>query len=291
MQRLFVFAHFDRDDIIDPYAIYYISAIAELGHVIFVSTSGLSGGEIAKVRPYTIRAITRPNVGYDFMSWQLGLKLAEYHRDLYDEVIICNDSVYAPIFPLSEMFEVMEASEAPYWGVTSNREIARHIQSYFIAFRRSVLECEKFWQFWDNVGLQPNKSAIIQNYEVGLSLSLETLGLFGATYFSMDDVLKEACLNLKCFSVLPLSLLPRYWGKEPFDIGKLLTGLCNKTLDLWKELMLARVPIVKVQLLRENPTHQPVDQILACLERYTTYPVELILNHLRRTASPSGPDD
>jgi rhamnosyltransferase len=287
MKRLFIFAHFDRDHIIDPHVIHYVSALAQLGVVIFVSTSRLSDAEIGKVRPFAVRALCRPNVGYDFMSWQLGLRLGEC-CDLYDEVVVCNDSVYAPIFPLSEMFQVMEGSEAPYWGVTSNSEIARHIQSYFIAFRRPVLEREEFWQFWNNVGLQPNKQAIIEEYEVGLSLVLRTLGLFGTTYFSVDEVLNDALINLKCFSVFPLLVVPRKWGEELFDAGKLVTGMYNKTLVLWRELMLARVPIVKVQLLRENPTGQPIDQVLASLERYTTYPVELIQNHLRRTGSPSG---
>jgi lipopolysaccharide biosynthesis protein len=284
VRRLFIFAHFDRDHIIDPYVIHYISALSQLGGVIFVSTSQLSQVEIAKLRTYTIQAISRPNVGYDFMSWQRGLKLVE-DPCLYDEVIICNDSVYAPIYPLVEMFEVMEASGAAYWGVTSNSEIASHIQSYFIAFRRPVLERKEFWQFWDRVSVQPSKRAVIEAYEIGLSSLLVRLGLSSATYFSIDELLNEAFRNFKCFSTLPLLISPPYYGSEPLDVVRLLLGVYNKTHALWKDMILARVPMIKIELLRDNPTDQQIDAVLASLDRYSVYPTQLLRAHLRRMRS------
>ena len=283
MQRLFVFAHFDRDHIIDPYIVRYVSALSQLGIVIFISTSPLSPAEIAKIRPFTIREICRPNIGYDFMSWQLGLRILE-DIPKYDEVIICNDSVYAPIFRLGEMFEVMERSQAAYWGVTSNSEVAHHIQSYFMVFRRPVLEREEFWRFWNDVGPQPSKRAVIEAYELGLSVLLKQIGLSSATYFSLDEELNDALANFKCFSVLPLITTV---GSTPGSLSavQLLTGRYNKTLTLWRELILARVPMIKVQLLRDNPTRQPIDDILAALGRHSLYPVPMIRDHLRRMHS------
>jgi lipopolysaccharide biosynthesis protein len=204
--------------------------------------------------------------------------------DLFDEIITCNDSVYAPLFPLGEMFAVMEGSQAPYWGVTSNSEFARHIQSYFIAFRRPVLEREEFWQFWNDVGLQPNKSSLIEAYEVGLSVLLERLGLAGASYFSLDELLNDALVNFKCFSVLPVMASP-YSSRAPLEAERLLMGWYNKTLVLWKELIFARTPMIKIQLLRDNPTDQPIGDVLAALERHSLYPVQLIRDHLYRMHS------
>lgn len=285
MHRLFIFAHFDRDHIIDPHVVRYVSALAQLGAVIFVSTSLLSRAEVAKVRPFTLRAFCRPDFGRDFMSWQLGLTLVE-DPDLYDEIIICNDSVYAPIFPLGEMFGVMEDTQAAYWGVTSNSEVARHIQSYFMAFRRPVLERDEFWRFWDDVGLQPNKRALIEAYEVGLSRLLERLGLSGVTYFPLDETLNDALANIKWFSIFPLA--PSLFSpRQSLNVGKLLAGSYNKTLMLWKELILARVPMIKVELLRDNPTDQPPDDVFATLERYSTYPIQTIRDHLHRMHSDS----
>ena len=285
MLRLFVFAHFDRDDVIDPYVISYVSALSRFGAVIFVSTSRLSDAEISKVQPYTIRAICRPNIGYDFMSWQVGLGLVG-QRDLYDEIVTCNDSVYAPIFPLGEMFEVMERSQAAYWAVTSNSEVAPHLQSYFIAFRRPVFQSREFWQFWDDVGLQPSKRALIEAYEVGLSVLLEGLGFSRATYFSVDELLNDALKNFKWFSVLPL-MTYHDLQTQPLNVGRLLTGSYNKSLTLWRELILSRVPMIKVELLRDNPTNHQVDEVLAAMERHSVYPVQIIRNHLRRMRSSS----
>jgi lipopolysaccharide biosynthesis protein len=283
VRRLFIFAHFDLDDLIDPYVIQYLSSLADFGSVMFVSTSQLSSAQIAKVRPYTIKALWRPNVGYDFMSWQLGLKLIK-DPELYDETIICNDSVYAPIFPLGEMFEAMENSQAPYWGVTSNSEVARHIQSYFVAFRRPVLDRQEFWQFWNDVSPQPNKRAIIERYEVGLSLLLEHLGFSGATYFSLEERLNDAFATFKWPSVL--ANMPSFYSmNQPLDVRALLMGDYNKTLTLWKELILARVPMIKVELVRDNPKAQPLDNVFASLERYSDYPIQMIKKHLERIHS------
>jgi rhamnosyltransferase len=280
VNRLFIFAHFDRDHIVDPYVVRYVSALSRFGNVSFVSTSRLSPAEIAKIRPFTVRVVCRADIGRDFMSWQLGLKLLE---DLtrYDEIVICNDSVYAPIFPLEEMFDVMKGCHATYWGVTSSSEVAPHIQSYFISFRRPVLEQQEFWRFWDDVAPQPNKRAIIETYEVGLSLLLERLGLSAATYFSADDRLNDALATFKWISVL--ATMPSFYiPNKSLDATALLTGAYNKTLVLWKELILSRVPIIKVELLRDNPKDQPLDDVFATLARHSQYPVQLIRDHLRR---------
>jgi lipopolysaccharide biosynthesis protein len=283
VQRLFLFAHFDRDNIIDPYVIHYVSALAQLGAVIFVSTSRLSRAEIAKVRPYTVEALWRPNFGYDFMSWQLGMKLVD-DLDRYDEIVVCNDSAYAPLFPLGEMFEVMETSQAAFWGVTSSCEAVRHIQSYFMAFRRPVLERREFWQFWNDVGLQPSKRALIEAYELGLSVLLERVGLTGASYFPVEELLNDALTNFNYFSVLPLK---RYYYSpaQPLDVGRLLAGTHNKTVTLWKELILSRVPMIKIELFRDNPTQEPLHEVFATLERHSRYPVQTIHDHLKRTRS------
>jgi lipopolysaccharide biosynthesis protein len=283
VKRLFIFAHFDRDHIVDPHVVRYVSALSRLGNVSFISTSSLSPAEIAKIQPFTVRAVCRADIGRDFMSWQLGLKLLQ-DPTRYDEIVICNDSVYAPIFPLDEMFDAMRGCRAAYWGVTTNCEVARHIQSHFIVFRRPVLEEQEFWRFWDKVRPQPNKRTIIETYEIGLSLLVERLGFSGATYFPTEDHLNKALATFKWPAVLPI-VSSLYAVNTTLNVGTLVTGAYNKTLILWKELLLSRVPMIKVELLRDNPKAQPLDDVFATLERYSQYPVQIIKNHLRRIHS------
>jgi hypothetical protein len=68
-------------------------------------------------------------------------------------------------------------------------------------------------------------------------------------------------MNFKCFSVLPL-MAPLLSSWEPMNGSRLLTGEYNKTLVLWRELMLARVPMLKVQLLRERLSGEPPENVL-----------------------------
>ena len=88
-------------------------------------------------------------------------------------------------------------------------------------------------------------------------------------------------MNFKCFSVLPL-MAPLLSSWEPMNGSRLLTGEYNKTLILWRELILARVPMLKVQLLREHLSGEPSENVLVLLEKYTSYPVHTIRSHLER---------
>ena len=51
MKRVCIFAHYDRDDIVDDYVIYYLKALQKIcATIIFVSDCNLSKEEIKKIR-------------------------------------------------------------------------------------------------------------------------------------------------------------------------------------------------------------------------------------------------
>jgi len=172
-KRLCLFAHFDPQGKIEPYVLYYLQCLKELEcDIVFVSSAlNLTDSEVEKILGLCVQVIHRKNITLDFGSWRLGLfeKLSERGFEHYDQLILANDSVYGPLFPLKDVFQKMEKRELDLWGITSNLEIEEHIQSYFLVFGKNALKSREFIEFWRDFKYYRSKQRIIELYEIGIS--------------------------------------------------------------------------------------------------------------------------
>ena len=197
MKRLCVFAHWDRDNIIDEYVIYYLKALREVCQtIIFVSDSDLEPSELTKLDRIADYKIAQRHGEYDFGSYKRGFLLAKEKALDFDELIFANDSCYGPFFPLKPIFDKMATQKCDFWGMTEwkytpvqrdgiyilEKDI-KHIQSYFINFRPSVINSDVFANFIKNIKPLNNKYELIAQYETGLSKILYKKGFKGVAYF------------------------------------------------------------------------------------------------------------
>ena len=121
--------------------------------------------------------IIRRNAGYDFGSWMTGLRVC---RDLIDQrqsVLLCNDSFWGPIRPLTDLINRLASSQADVIGLTDNLMYEPHLQSAFLLFRSRAVSCPAFWKFWEQIMCWNEKRSIVKNYEVGLSVLLKENGM------------------------------------------------------------------------------------------------------------------
>ena len=121
VKRLFIFAAYDKDNIIDDYVVYFVKELARLGDVIFFSDCNLPDEELVKVKPYTVyRVGERHGESGDFGSYKRGFLYAQKNHLLsrYDWLIFCNDSVFGPFYDLQPIFERMERDNDDIWGFT-----------------------------------------------------------------------------------------------------------------------------------------------------------------------------
>lgn len=271
---LCIFAHFDRDSIVDDYVIFYLRALDELGcETVFVSTAEeLGTAEIGKVIPFCRQFIVKRNVGYDFASWRTGFE-AVGELSAFDRLIIANDSVYGPLQDLREVFAEMDDRQPDFWGITDSLRYGRHLQSYFIVFGRPVLQSSVFKEFWQQLPDYRSKHVVVIRGEVGLTRRLAAAGF----RFAAHNPIKQVCTNM-----------PALRGGMR---GILLGRRFNPTHIGWQALLRAACPFLKIQLLRDNPKR------LAGLDRWdeivkdvSDYDTGLILHHLERvgTAMRSG---
>src|SRR5574344_622049 len=151
-RRITVFAHYDKDNIIDDYVIYYLKFLKEISDkIIFVSACNLSDNEREKIKEFTDLIIAEKHNEYDFGSYKRGYLYIKDKNFDFEELIFANDSCYGPVFSLNKIFTEMESKICDFWSMTENQfginYKSRHLQTYFIVFKINVFNCNIFYIF------------------------------------------------------------------------------------------------------------------------------------------------
>ena len=258
MRRAVVFAHYDKDNLIDDYVVYYVSALKKAGcDVVFVSCKELAQTELEKLNGLVIHTITENHDEYDFGSYKRGFLYLEPKLSEYDELIFANDSCYGPLYPISEVFAEMEKKNCDFWGITKNNYAYQafvkqiffkvpHMQSYFISFKRQIFQNSIFINFVKSITFQSCKQDIISKYEVGLSQ------LLYENNFRSDEYIKDYSYQaLICF---------------------------------WQKLVIRnKMPFVKCSVLRKKNNEITLTYNWENILKQTSYPVDFIRKNLLRT--------
>lgn len=286
-QRAIVFVHYDKHSTVDEYVYTYLKELQKnSSYLIFISTAQLSPNDIDTIAKYSSSIIVKENVGYDFMSYKIGLENFDYTQ--YDEVIICNDSVYGPVYPLNNTFKVMQNSNCDFWGMTNNRDIHYHLQSYFLVFKKKVINSDVFKNFWEQVQVLHDKNEIIQQYEIGLSQTLITHGFKPYAFATIET------LFFQKIKILLSKLTPSKIRKKLISIINDTHSLkriekINATHYLWKELLVVnKMPFIKIELLRDNPKNINIDDIYKTIQEVSEYDASMIKKHLARMKAPNN---
>ena len=285
-RRACVFVHYDQDDFVDEYVYYYLKELLTVSKkLIFVTVSDISAEDLRRLNNLNISVIRRENEGYDFYSYKVGMENLDF--DEYDELIICNDSVYGPLYSLQKVFEDMKDKECDFWGITGSRARGKHLLAYFIVFRKTVLHSKVFKSFWDNLIIIDDKTELIEKYQVGLSQLL-----YGNNFRSLSYVSSEFS-----FFRIAISLYRRHFPKDnrilrvvkmPFSsyFWYYYRGISRNTvMDLWDEILIHRkMPFIKKRLFSNDiETDRNRNIYKSILKKTSEYPIELIEKHLERT--------
>lgn len=196
--NIVIFAHYDKNNCIDDYVIYYLEQLKLISkYIIFVSDSDLNKEELHKLNNIADYSIAKKHGEYDFGSYKKGFKLAKQKNLLeqVDNLILCNDSCYGPFYPFEEIFKTMDSKNCDFWGITQNinrinktdypcnEANNKHIQSYFMVLKKQVFKSLIFEDFIEAIAAQPDKETIIVKYEIGLTAQLCQAGFKFDTIF------------------------------------------------------------------------------------------------------------
>ncbi len=256
MKRIAIFAHYDGDAVIDEYVLYYLRGLrAVADRVLFVSDGALPPAETAKLGGLAELVATGRHGEYDYGSWKRGLAFIGDGIGSWDEIILANDSCYAPVFPFEDAFARMAGEPCDVWGPTGyrDRDGLKFLNSYFLVFRRTVLNGADFWEFWSGIRPRASKDEVVGDYEMGLSRMLLARGYRLGTLVPPDQV------------DLPVH----------GDYARRL-------------MVMHRSSWLKVSLFRDNPTRVPrLGDVLTAIDRF--YPRRLIDAHQLRLTQTDDP--
>ena len=142
-KRLFLFAGYDKDGIIDDTLVYYLTELSKLGDIVLVmdcdvnDTTKLSG-----IKNILHTELARHNE-YDFGSYKRGYIWAHDKKilDKYDWVYLVNDSVYGPLFDLEPVLCDLESRGVDLIGMTdfTDSKTAIHVQSWFVGISKKLI--------------------------------------------------------------------------------------------------------------------------------------------------------
>jgi rhamnosyltransferase len=282
-KRLTILAHFDQDNRIDDHVVFYAASMKRISSfLLVVTTAAPSSEELAKLNEIADRIIVRENVGYDFMSWKTGLENVDL--TLFDELILCNDSVYGPLWPIDAVFQKMAKRKCDFWGLTANKKNVCHLQSYFIVFRKALLNSEYFKTFWASIKILDQKQEIIDKYEIGMTSYFTNMG-FKSNYvfhFRPQDFLRTMVDRKFIFRKFRKAFSSHF---NPFHM--------NPTLVFWDAMLKSKIPFLKVELVKfclagKSPAPSYDLLVEKIVARGSAYPTELIANHIHRVAKAAS---
>jgi lipopolysaccharide biosynthesis protein len=134
--------------------------------------------------------LRKPNVGYDFGSWAVGLDALPFAATA-EHVVLANDSLVGPFSSLGPLLAQFESASADVWGLTDTRQYSHHLQSYFLGFRGGVLSEKPLQQFWANIRQERSKWDIIRHNELALSSLLRSEGYVTDSAFRSDEIVRS----------------------------------------------------------------------------------------------------
>jgi CDP-glycerol glycerophosphotransferase (TagB/SpsB family) len=210
IRRVCLFAAYDRDGVVDDYVLAYLRELSRYADIYYLADSDMRPGELDKLAPYTQGAWAERHGEYDFGSYSRLIRHVGWDTiERYDELLFVNDSCYL-LRSLDEVFARMDEKACDWWGLQATKGIAATrrnpanqfrqpipmevvrgslldtferdyrydflVGSYFVAYRRPVIEDGEFRRLLDSVTAQESKRNVILKYEVGLTRHLIARG-------------------------------------------------------------------------------------------------------------------
>lgn len=282
-----VFVHWDKNGIVHDYVLHYLRDLAKAGRdIIFVTNSRkFPANQREKVIPLATRILWRHNRGYDFGAYADGIA-AIGNMDQLDSILICNDSVYGPIFPLKPLLQKMDPKQADIWAMTDSWDTKYHLQSYFLLFHKKAIQHEFFARRWLEYVHVQSKSWVINKHEIGLSGEARKAGLRTRAMFRYRDQLAEFFDRIGDASVLDDKNLTNRHRAVLHQIFEFAEGGAplNASHFFWDQLLMDGYPFIKREILQQNPMNLPgLYKWENLVQELSDYDLELINDHLEAT--------
>jgi len=284
--RVAIFNHYDRQGRIHRFVLHYLDQLRDAGYCILFASNApkLPARSLEQLRPRCGLILRRANIGLDFGAYKDSI--AELpDRSRLNSLILANDSVYGPLFPLRELLSRIDWETADVWGMADSWDRRYHLQSFFLLYGEKALKDPAFDRFWDKVRYVQSKTWIIQRYEVGQTTAMLAGGLRCRALFPYRKLVAAMLNAVRSGNLLEDKSL----SKPHREFLELIFNLLNKGTPInpthlfWDHLIgVEGFPFLKRELLRENPMHLPfITSWEEVVRNASDYDTDLIDEHLQ----------
>lgn len=262
--KVAIVAHFSTESFWEENFLDVLRVLETVADKIFVVTTAEAISDI-DLSLKKVNLIRRPNIGYDFYSYRVGMHLALKEHDV-EGVFLINSSFFllnADLF--RKLLETMCSlnRNTGVRGLTESKQIGWHLQSYLLYFDIRNLPRDWLKRFFEVVEPVNSKFEVVLKYEIGLGQALQEHGISTESIFqpTITQVVRGA---LSYMWSITKSQGCRTWLKSAFwrtwrDVNWTHFGAGE----------LARnYGLVKAEFIRSNP-HQLSNNIVwnSCDER------------------------
>jgi rhamnosyltransferase len=283
----FVIAHFHEQGRVPANLFSLIEHLRTLTPKVVIVSTGISELEIERLSPLA-KVIARENFGYDFWSYKLGIdELGD--RSGLSRLVLFNSS-FVTLDPKGLCRAFLTPIAGPSLrGITCTAQRGWHAQSYWVAFETAALiNSAEFSTWWSQLVPISDRFQVILQQEIGMSNWFAERGVPIRAAFtpSAEEQLIAICRIIG--SRLQKITVPAN-GRSEVSFDLQFAQQLNPTHLLWDSL-LERFHLLKIDLLKTNPTFQYLDYFLYSLSRTKPELFDLILDAvpgLRLSSTPS----
>lgn len=202
-KKIAIYSFYDKDGIVDRYVEYFLEHFTKcVDRLLIVSNGKLPDDQKAKLSKFTGEIIERENEGFDIWGYKTGMDAVGWNElQKYEELITLNNTIMGPVSPLNQVFEKMDKKDLDFWGMTRHYQfdydwtgrnpwgcIPEHIQSYFLIFRKTLIESKCFQDYWDNLPMLHDYQEAVGYHESAFTRRFEEKGYKWDTFVVTDDM-------------------------------------------------------------------------------------------------------
>lgn len=160
-RRVIFYLVYDQRGNIDDYIPYKLAKLRPFAaHIVAIFNGPISAAGRAAITPVVDELWERENIGFDVGGYAMAIeRFGEDRLQEFDELILMNYTWFGPVRPLGPLFDRMNAQKVGFWGMTDHGPtevssatwsgfLPSHIQSHWIAVRRSLFTTAEWKSYW-----------------------------------------------------------------------------------------------------------------------------------------------
>ncbi len=161
---------------------------------LLVVNGDISDDDASRLQPLSWKIIRRENYGYDFGGYQDAIWLLQQTRQVPDQLLILNDSIWFPVQSGPSILKEMEARRSDFTGALQleayrSKDGATGTKqpffgSFFIHFKLTAYRHASFDHFWQTYKATSNKYMTIRRGERRFSRAMIDAGISHSYIYS-----------------------------------------------------------------------------------------------------------